>query len=63
MLNASELMNREVHAVHTEDTLAHAKHTMLRYAISYLVCVDGARPVGMITPKDIVTKLYDGKTP
>jgi CBS domain-containing protein len=54
---ASDVMSQPVFVVGAEDTVAHARHLMLKHKISRLPIVEGTRLAGIITKKDIAYRL------
>lgn len=54
-------MSSPVIVVRPLDTLAHVRNIMLKEGISRLVVVEGIRPIGTITRKDIIRKIRSQK--
>ena len=52
-----DLMQSPVIVVRSVDTVAHARNLMLREKVSRLVVVEGDRPVGTLTRRDIIRSL------
>ncbi len=60
-LKVGDLMQSPVIVINGIDTLAHARNLMLREKVSRLVVVEGTRPIGTITRRDIVRSLRNYK--
>ena len=59
-LAAADLMSSPVFAVSPRDTVAHARHLMIRHRISRVLVMDGAQLAGILTRKDIGYRLQQG---
>lgn len=57
MTEVSEIMTSPVYAVSPKDNVARARNLMLRYGISRLVVADGDSLKGIVTRKDLGTRL------
>ncbi len=57
MTEVSEIMTSPVYAVSPRDNVARARNLMLRYGISRLVVADGDTLKGIVTRKDLGTRL------
>ena len=57
VLLVRDLMQSPVIVVRSVDTVAHARNLMLREKVSRLVVVEGDRPVGTLTRRDIIRSL------
>jgi CBS domain-containing protein len=58
-LMVRDLMQSPVKVVNRVDTLSHARKTMMKEHLSRLVVVEGTKPVGTLTRRDIVRGLND----
>jgi CBS domain-containing protein len=56
-----KLMQSPVIVINRIDTVSHARKTMMKEHLSRLVVVDGSRPVGTLTRRDIIKSLSDYK--
>ncbi len=56
-----KLMQSPVIVINRAETVAHARKTMMKEKLSRLVVVDGQRPVGTLTRRDIIRSLNDYK--
>jgi len=56
-----DLMQSPVIVVRCVDTVAHARNLMLKEKVSRLVVVEGVRPVGTLTRRDIIRSLRNYK--
>lgn len=54
-----DLMQSPVKVINRVDTLSHARKTMMKEHLSRLVVVEGTKPVGTLTRRDIVRGLND----
>lgn len=54
-----KLMQSPVIVINRSETVAHARKTMMKERLSRLVVVDGTRPVGTLTRRDIIRSLND----
>lgn len=54
-----DLMQSPVKVINRVDTLSHARRTMMKEHLSRLVVVEGTKPVGTLTRRDIVRGLND----
>jgi len=57
ILIVKDLMQSPVIVVRSVDTIAHARNLMLREKVSRLIVVEGERPVGTLTRRDIIRSL------
>jgi len=57
MSTVEEIMSVELVGIAPEDSLAKARNLMLRHRIGRLVVVEGGKPVGIVTRKDMVSRL------
>jgi CBS domain-containing protein len=55
------LMQSPVIVINRAETVSHARKTMMKEHLSRLVVVDGSRPVGTLTRRDIIGSLNDYK--
>lgn len=53
------IMHTPVIVINRSETVSHARKTMMREKLSRLVVVDGPRPVGTLTRRDIIRSLSD----
>ncbi|MGQ9759698.1 MAG: CBS domain-containing protein [Candidatus Methanomethylicaceae archaeon] len=60
-MRVGDLMTSPVIVINGINTLAYARNLMLKEKVSRLVVVDGTRPIGTITRRDIVKRLRDYK--
>lgn len=56
-----KIMQSPVIVINRAETVSHARKTMMRERLSRLVVVDGSRPVGTLTRRDIIKNLSDYK--
>ncbi len=56
-MKVEEIMSAPVYVVSPDESVARARHLMLRHGIGRLVVVDGTKPVGIVTKKDISRRL------
>lgn len=56
-----KIMQSPVIVINRAETVSHARKTMMKERLSRLVVVDGARPVGTLTRRDIIKNLGDYK--
>ncbi len=56
-VKASDVMSSPVHVIAPSETVAHARHLMVRYHISRLLVMDGEALLGIITKKDLAYRL------
>lgn len=57
----ADLMSTEVKTVTRGQTARHALAEMTRHALSCVVVVDGSRPIGMFTERDVARLFAEGK--
>ncbi|MDD3984324.1 MAG: CBS domain-containing protein [Methanobacterium sp.] len=58
MMEIKEVMSPEVFVVQENEQVGHARNLMLSHGISKLIVVDEQeKPVGMVTEKDLTSKL------
>jgi CBS domain-containing protein len=62
-MQVSDIMHREVVTVSTKDTFAHAASVLREHRISSVVVLDGERPAGIITERDVVNVVAEGTDP
>jgi CBS domain-containing protein len=62
-MQVSDIMHRDVVTVSTEDTFAHAAGILKEHHISSVVVLDGDRPVGIVTERDVVNVVAEGSDP
>jgi CBS domain-containing protein len=55
------IMQSPVIVINRAETVSHARKTMMKERLSRLVVVDGSRPVGTLTRRDIIKNLSDYK--
>jgi CBS domain-containing protein len=58
-LMVRDLMQSPVKVINRVDTLSHARKTMMKEHLSRLVVVEGTKPVGTLTRRDIVRGIND----
>ena len=56
-----KIMQSPVIVINRAETVSHARKTMMKERLSRLVVVDGSRPVGTLTRRDIIKNLSDYK--
>jgi CBS domain-containing protein len=56
-------MHRDVVTVSAQDTFAHAAGILHEHRISSLVVMDGDRPAGIVTERDLVNVVAEGSDP
>jgi CBS domain-containing protein len=56
-----KIMQSPVIVINRAETVSHARKTMMKERLSRLVVVDGSRPVGTLTRRDIIKNLGDYK--
>jgi CBS domain-containing protein len=56
-MKIKEIMSSPIYVVSPEETVARARNLMLRHKIGKLVIVDGKKPIGIVTKKDISRRL------
>jgi CBS domain-containing protein len=62
-MQVSDIMQREVVTVSTQDTFAHAARILQEHRISSVVVLDGERPAGIVTERDLVNVVATGADP
>lgn len=62
-MQIAEIMNRETVTVSPSDSLADAARALHGHKVSAVIVLDGDRPVGILTERDIVTSVVDGADP
>ncbi|HEY1332460.1 MAG TPA: CBS domain-containing protein [Actinomycetota bacterium] len=62
-MQAGDIMHRDVKTVSADVTFTEAATTMHEYKISSVLVVDGERPVGIVTERDVVNLVADGLDP
>ena len=62
-MQVSDIMHRDVVTVSTEDTFAHAAGVLKEHRISSVVVLDGDRPAGIVTERDVVNVVAEGSNP
>jgi len=58
-----DIMHADVKAASAEDTFAHVATLLHEHAISSVVVMDGDRLAGIVTERDLVNLVADGKDP
>ncbi len=61
MKRVSDVMSRDIITVSEKATLLEAMRLMAQISISCLICLQGDRPVGIVTERDIVGQLVKGR--
>src|SRR5512136_1069481 len=56
-MKIKEIMSSPVYVVSPEETVARARNLMLRHKIGRLVIIEGNKPIGIVTKKDISRRL------
>ncbi len=56
-MKIKEIMSSPIYVVSPDETVARARNLMLRHKIGKLVIVDGKKPIGIVTKKDISRRL------
>jgi CBS domain-containing protein len=56
-MKIKEIMSSPVYVVSPEETVARARNLMLRHKIGRLVIIEGNKPIGVVTKKDISRRL------
>ncbi len=56
-MKIKEIMSSPVYVVSPDETVARARNLMLRHKIGKLVIVEGKKPIGIVTKKDISRRL------
>jgi CBS domain-containing protein len=62
-MQVSDIMHRDVVTVSAQDTFAHAASVLHEHRISSVVVMDGDRPAGIVTERDLVNVVADGSDP
>src|SRR5204862_1231968 len=62
-MQVSDIMHRDVVTVSTQDTFAHAAGVLREHRISSVVVLDGDRPAGIVTERDVVNVVAEGSDP
>jgi CBS domain-containing protein len=62
-MQVSDIMHRDVVTVSIEDTFAHAAGVLKEHRISSVVVLDGDRPAGIVTERDVVNVVAEGSDP
>jgi predicted unusual protein kinase regulating ubiquinone biosynthesis (AarF/ABC1/UbiB family)/CBS domain-containing protein len=62
-MRVSDVMQRDVVSVDGADTLAEAARSLRMHGVSAALVLDGERPAGILTERDIVQALCDGVDP
>jgi CBS domain-containing protein len=62
-MQVSDIMHRDVVTVSTQDTFAHAATILHEHRISSVVVMEGERPAGIVTERDLVDVVASGGDP
>jgi CBS domain-containing protein len=62
-MQVSDIMHRDVVTVSTDDTYARAAGVLKEHRISSVVVLDGDRPAGIVTERDVVHVVAEGSDP
>ena len=62
-MQVSDIMHREVVMVSAEESFAHAAGVLREHRISSAVVMDGDRPAGIVTERDVVNIVAAGSDP
>ncbi len=59
-MSLSGLMKTPVQTIAATAKIAEAAHLMMKHSVGALVIVEGAKPVGMVTDRDLVRMIAEG---
>jgi len=62
-MQVSDIMHRDVVTVSTQNTYAYAAGVLKEHRISSVVVLDGDKPVGIVTERDMVHVVAEGSNP
>lgn len=62
-MSIADLMRTPVQTTQASATIAEAARQMVKHSVGALVIIEGSRPVGLVTDRDLVTMVSEGMDP